>query len=225
MVFPIGGVISTLGAATGLVQGVGGLINAFTGTRGQSMRPAGQQQTPAAATTHTSGAPAPTMPPSGPVQVYVNGRGAPGANGQMPSGIVPRPAVTPARWSPWGIGQGSAPDVIAVGTGGRIRPIIAKARAYTGVPMTSRKIVGLVRQFGWMTVADWTGLGIEELLIVYTYVTRRKRTRWTSRDKSRARRYIGMLERASREYSKLRGRTAPRRRSGSGSRANVVNVK
>ena len=109
-------------------------------------------------------------------------------------------------------------------TGGQIKPILAIARANMGQPVTSRKIVGLIRQFGWEVVSDWTGLSTAQLMTLWTHVTRRRRTRWTARDRSRARRYIASLQRAEKELNRLR---PARRRSTSRSRSssNITNVK
>ena len=109
-------------------------------------------------------------------------------------------------------------------TGGQIKPILAIARANMGQPVTSKKIVGLIRQFGWEVVSEWTGLSTAQLMTLWTHVTRRRRTRWTARDRSRARRYIASLQRAEKELNRLR---PARRRSTARSRSNsnITNVK
>lgn len=112
------------------------------------------------------------------------------------------------------------------GAGGGIADILARARANSGMRITGKKIVSLIRQFGWATVGGWLGLEVAELMEVWQHQTRRRRRRWTRKDLQRGRAYIRHLERAEKELNSLRPRarrsTASRSRSG---KSSIVNVK
>lgn len=117
------------------------------------------------------------------------------------------------------------PVASAMIRGGRIAPILAKARANLGQPITSRKLVSLIRQFGWATVAGWAGLEVAELLQIWQHQTRRRRRRWTAKDMTRARAYVRHLERCERELNSLRPRSRSRSKRTTTSGHHITNVK
>lgn len=92
--------------------------------------------------------------------------------------------------------------------GAGIAGVLGRARAFTGKAMTSKKIMGLIRTFGWQAAATMTGLTLVELMDLWSAKSRRSRIRFTSRDKSRAKKYIRMLARCSADYTALRGRSS-----------------
>lgn len=105
------------------------------------------------------------------------------------------------------------PPGVVVGTGGRIRAILQKARAHTGMPMTTRKIVGLIKEFGPYVAGGLLGLAVEELAEIWSHGTRRRRRRWTKRDMARARAYISHLQRQEKQLNELRPRRRATRRT------------
>ena len=110
-------------------------------------------------------------------------------------------------------------------TGGQIAPILAKARANTGQPMTSKKIVNLIRNFGFEVAGEFLGLSYEELATIWLHASRRRKRRWTRRDMSRARGYIRHLQRCERELDALRPRRRTARRTSSRSGPSITQVK
>ena len=129
------------------------------------------------------------------------------------------------------IGRSLLPAAAAGGAviAGGIRSVLLKARLATGSAMSSRKLVSLIKQFGWAVVASWTGLTVAELMGVWEHQTRRRRRRWTRRDMSRARGYLRYLEGQAREFKRLTGRPLHRthhhRASSSRRGSTITNIK
>ena len=145
-----------------------------------------------------------TMVPAASVGQMVSGRTfsegfAEGVEGSLAMSRLPR------------IPGSGIPAVLA--TGGRIRAILAKARAHTGMPMTTRKIIGLIREFGPYVAGGLLGLAIEELAEIWQHGTRRRRRRWTKRDMARARAYIRHLQQQEKQLNELRPRRRATRRT------------
>lgn len=166
----------------------------------------------------------------------INRQGLPGPS--VPTGdtaVVPSPyGFQPASFQTAGLG-GLIPALTrglpAVGTasraigGGRISGILATARANTGRPVTSRRIVSLVREFGWAAVGAWFGLNQEDLMEIWMHQTRRRRRRWTPKDRARGRAYINYLKRCERELNNLRPAARRRRSTSGGSGHRITQVK
>lgn len=154
----------------------------------------------------TAGVPAPQVPP-----VSTAGLG----------GLVRLPGAVGAGSSvARRVGQVITGGTIAAGvgglftggeaSGGQIKPILDKARAATGVPVTSKKIAAHIRSFGFEASSEFFGLSLEELSIIWMHVSRRRRKRFTTKDKARARSYIRHLQAQERELNKLRPRAKRR---------------
>jgi len=110
-------------------------------------------------------------------------------------------------------------------TSGQIKPILDKARNEIDVPVTSKKIASTIRQFGFEAAGEFFGLDLDELATIWMHTNRRRRRRFTPRDKSRARAYINSLKKCAAELNSLRPRASTARRSSRAGGNTITQVK
>lgn len=98
---------------------------------------------------------------------------------------------------------------------GVLRPLLTMASNNVGAPVTTKKVVSTIRQFGFERASQFFGLNVDQLSYIWLRGTKRTKTRFTSNDKRRARGYIRHLKRCEAELSSLRprARRTYRRRS------------
>lgn len=205
MAFAVGGQPNFLPILGGIAGKIIGGISAISGVKSaiDAAKGEGRRVVPISG---TSGRAVAETPP-------IATAGIGGAIGRLP-GTIGRTPIGQR------IGQVITGGTIAAGVGGlitgsgrtegQIAPILAKARANTGAPVTSKKIAGVIRQFGFEAASEFFGLNLQELATIWMHVSRRRSRRFTTKDKRRAKAYINYLKRQEKELNSLR---PPRKRT------------
>lgn len=103
----------------------------------------------------------------------------------------------------------------STGGTGVLRPLLNLASNNIGQAVTTKKIISTIRQFGFERASQFFGLSTDQLSYIWLRGTQRRKTRFTSNDKRRARGYIRHLKRCESELKSLRpaARRTYRRRS------------
>lgn len=108
------------------------------------------------------------------------------------------------------------PSNVGRGETSVLRPLLSAASNNVGAPVTTKKVISTLRQFGFERASQFFGLSPDQLSYIWLKGTRRSKTRFTSNDKRRARSYIRHLQRCETELNRLRPRarrTYSRRRT------------
>lgn len=178
-----------------------------------------------------------TGPSGGPTSSSTAVSRTPRSVGNVSDLLVPRGITGNRRRSTWGeylkgavggavgtAGLSAAEQLIPFGgpsqersSGGTgvLRPLLNAASNNIGQPVTTKKIVSTIRQFGFERASQFFGLSPTQLSYIWLRGTQRRKTRFTSNDKRRARGYIRHLKRCEAELKSLRptARRTYRRRS------------
>lgn len=159
------------------------------------------------------------------LDVFSTVRGGGGGSAPSPAASVPVSAPSSSVPTPPGVtsrfvgnfapgfaqASGSFPQgdqaAMVIGPSGALRVgvafVLRKIKNFTGVRVTTKKIVQAIRQFGFNAVIVWAGVSLAELMVVWERGSRRVKRRFTKRDRSRGRSYIRHLKKSADELKSL----------------------